>query len=224
MFRIEYSDIAANQIDEILSDSRIYDVHGHFTQQFANWNSEFYRYINPSSIFNQRLGEHGTYQIGVIGWAIYNCFILDNTEVFEIIEFRFSKLPYTRRRTLYNIGDDAGFGYKIIQSTFNGKVTLLTPQRRYLTKFVFDDIIGFHHSSDDYNTVYAVGFMGDRAYAIFQDGTIEVLPYTKEQYLKGKHNYYESKQYKPSKIMLSESQLRKLVRETLKRYLALQEE
>lgn len=114
---------------------------------------------------------------------------------------------------------DAGYNYKIIQSVFNHKCSILTPQRKYLTKFIFDQIIGFHHSSDDYNTIYAIGFQGDRAFAIYQDGNIKVLPSSKEEYLNKKHKYYES--HKPHKKVITESHIRQMVRETLRRYLQL---
>ena len=86
--------------------------------------------------------------------------------VFNIIEFRFSKLPYQQQQQQYEVIGDAGYGYEIIQSAFNHKYSILTPQRKYLTKFVFDEIIGFHHSSSDFNTIYAIGFQENRVFAM----------------------------------------------------------
>lgn len=222
MTRIAYSDKATNQLDEILSNDKIYDAHGHFTQQFINWNYEFHYYVSDRTISKSHLVIQGVYHIGGIGTLEYNYFKLEDTDVFEILEFRFTKLPYSTRKPKYNVVGEAGYGYKVVQSTFNGKCTLLTPKRRYLTKFVFDSIIGFHHSSDNYNVVYAVGFMDDRVYAIYQNGAIQVLPYTKEQYLKTKHNYYESKRHKLNKVVLNEAQLKNIVHKVIKRFLVLQ--
>lgn len=112
---------------------------------------------------------------------------------------------------------DAGYKYKIIQSIFNHKYTILTPQRKRLTKFAFDQIIGFHHSSNDYNMIYAVGFIGNRVYAIYQDGDIKVLPYSKEEYLTNKHRYDES--IRLHKMILRESKFNNIIKETLHKYI-----
>lgn len=220
MIQIEYTDIANEQIDKILSNDNIYDSHGHFTQQFVNWNSEFHHYINEGVIKQHGLLKQGVYQIGTIGRLEYKYFTLNDTEVFEILEFRFTKFPYTTRKARYSVVGDAGYGYKVIQSTFNEKYALLTPQRRYLTKFVFDNIISFHHSSDDYNTIYAVGFIGDRVYAIYQDGNIQVLPYSKDEYLNKTHKYYESKKHTKGTVILNEAILRKIVCKVLQEVLS----
>lgn len=221
MLTIRYTQEAHKQIDEIISNQSIYDQYGHFTQQFVNWNYEFHHYVNVGTISKQKLSNHGLYTIGSIGKLVYNYFSINDTEVFQILEFRFSKLPYTQQtiQTPYKIVGDAGYGYKIVQNTFNGKHSILTPNKKYLTNFVYDDIIGFHHSSNNYNNMYAVGFMNNRVYAIYKDGNIQVLPYSKEQYLTMKHKYYESKQQKPNTVILKESQLRRLIQESIKKIL-----
>jgi hypothetical protein len=220
MLTIRYTQEAHKQIDEIISNQSIYDQYGHFTQQFVNWNYEFHHYVNVGTITKQKLSNHGLYTIGSIGKLVYNYFSINDTEVFQILEFRFSKLPYTQqtRQTPYKIVGDAGYGYKVVQSAFNGKHSILTPQKKYLTKFVFDNIIGFHHSSNAYNTIYAIGFINDRAYAIYKNGNIQVLSYTKDQYLNKKHKYYESVN-KRTEIILKESQLRRLIQESIKKIL-----
>lgn len=220
MITIEYSEVATKQLDEIFSNQNIYDQHGYFTQQFVNWNYEFYRYVNVGTISRMSLPSAGIYAIGKIGKLEYKLFSLNDIDVFQIIEFRFSKLPYTQqnKQITCKIIGDAGYGYKIVQNTFNGKSSILTPQKKYLTKFVFDNIIGFHHSSNVYNTIYAVGFINDRVYAIYQNGNIQVLPYNKDQYLNKKHKYYESVN-KRTEIILKESQLKRIIRESIKKVL-----
>lgn len=53
----------------------------------------------------------------------YRCFCATDAIVFEIVEFRFSKLPYSNKvKKSYTAVGDGGFGYKIIQSTFNQKI------------------------------------------------------------------------------------------------------
>ncbi len=221
MLKIGFSDVATKQVDDIISNQGIYDQFGHFTQQYVNWNYEFHHYVNVGTISRTHLNNHGWYKIGKLGTLEYRYFTINDTEVFEILEFRFSKPPYTQqsKQNPYKIVKDAGYGYMIVQNTFNGKYSILTPNKKYLTKFVFDDIIGFHHSSNNYNTMYSVGFMNNRVYAIYKDGNIQVLPYSKEQYLTMKHKYYESRQQKPNTVILNESQLRKIIRESIKKVL-----
>ena len=218
MLTITISPEAEQQLDIIHENKGIYNGRN-FTQQFINWNSVFHRYVNSKAINQVCLQEYGWYNIGDIGLCEYQCVRAQNGVVFNIIEFRFSKLPYQQQQQQYEVIGDAGYGYEIIQSAFNHKYSILTPQRKYLTKFVFDEIIGFHHSSSDFNTIYAIGFQENRVFAIYQDGIIEVLPYSKEEYLNKKHKYYES--HKTRKMVINESHIRQIIRETLRRYLQL---
>ena len=219
MFVLRYLPEAEEIINDIISSENIYTCDGHFTQEFLNWNNEFHRYVNKETISKLNLPEHDVYDIGTIGKLDYLHFTIEDDEIFVILEFRFSKLPYKQKKQQYKVVGNAGYKHKIIQSTFNHKYSILTPQRKYLTKFVFDEIIGFHHSSNDFNTIYAIGFQENRVFAIYQDGKIEVLPYSKEEYLNKKHKYYESN--KPRKMVINESYIREIIRETLRRYLQL---
>ncbi len=217
MIVVRFSNIAEQQLNEIISNNSIYDTYGHFTQIFVNWNYMFHQYVNPIVLDKNCNIEHGRFNIGNIGILEYKRILLLDVEVIEIIQFRFSKLPYSKQEngSQYRIVANAGYGYKVVQSAFNGKHSILTPQKKYLTKFVFDNIIGFHHSSNAYNTIYAIGFINDRAYAIYQNGNIQVLPYTKDQYLNKKHKFYES----TNSVVILESQLRRLIQESIKKIL-----
>ena len=191
MFKIEYSPIATEQINEIYDNSQIYNGKN-FTQKFLKWNSEFHHYVGKETLSKLNLPEQGVYDIGTIGKLNYFHFTLEDGEIFVILEFRFSKLPYSTQKTKRKIVKDAGYGYKIVQSFPDEKCAILSPKNKYLTNFAFDNIIGFHHSIDDYNKVYAVGFIKDRVFAIYPNSDIEVLPYSKDEYLKNKHRYDES--------------------------------
>lgn len=175
MLIIEYSNSATEQLNEILSNTNIYDIYGHFTQMYINWNSEFYRYINENIISKQNLSNQGIYPIGKIGTLEYKHFALNDVEVFEIIEFRFSKLPYKTQNSKIKIVGDGGYGYKITQSLFNNKCAILSPQNKRLCKYVFDDIIGFHNHFGYNENPTAIGFIGDRVYKIEMDGNISLI-------------------------------------------------
>lgn len=213
------SNIADKQIDDIYCNKNIYDPYGHFTQQFLNWNRVFHRYVNSNSISKNKVTKHGWYRIGTIGMIEYNSFILNDIQVFEIIEFNFTKLPYTKRGPKYNVISDANYGYNIIQSTSNNLYAILKPNHKPLTKYAFDNIIGFHHSNNDYKTIYAIGFIGNRVYAIHPNGNINILPYSKEEYLTMKHKYYENKRY--YKQLLNENTIRRITTKVINRILNL---
>ena len=210
------SNTANKQIDEIYANKHIYDRYGHFTKKFINWNYEFNRYVNKTSIEQLHLSQKGLYQIGSIGILEYNYFTSNDSEIFEIIEFRFTRLPYDSSASQeYTIIGDAGYHYKLARPNKNGLSTILKPNGTLLTKYFFDDIIGFHHASHDFNVLYSIGFKGDRVYKIYTDGNIELERHSKQQYLSMKHNFYESKQH----IHIKKSQLVQLIKESIKRYL-----
>lgn len=94
MLTIEYSKKANNQLDNIVSNSRVYDQFGHFTQQYRNWNEEFYRYVNKNAISQQQLSNQGWCEIGSIAVLEYQCYHIIDTIIFEILEFHFTILPY----------------------------------------------------------------------------------------------------------------------------------
>ena len=167
--------------------------------------------MNPNSISQNKLFSKGVYNIGTIGILEYNYFTTNDSEIFEIVEFHFKKLPYSKSTKRYEI-IDAGYGYKIIQSTKSNKCSILTPQKTMLTKLVFDDIIGFHHSSDNYNEKHAIGFIGDRVYSIKMNGEVKLLHLSKEDYLSMEHKFYESYNISVTKLcnLITESIMKHL--------------
>lgn len=207
---------ANQQLDAIYENKGIYKGKN-FSHQFIIWNNEFYRYVNTKMINQSHILEHGWYKIGNIGVLEYRCVNTQDNVLFEILEFYFSKLPYSTQKSKKKKYTDAGYGYKIVQSFPDETYAILTPQKKYLTNFAFDDIIGFHHSIDDYNKVYAVGFIKDRVYAIYPNSDIEVLPYSKEEYLKIKHRYDESIKF--YNMIIRESKIDNIIKETLHKYI-----
>ena len=171
MLNIEYSNVATEQLNEIYENDNIY-IGTSFTQQFINWNHEFYRYVNENAISKHKLYSQGIYTIGKIGKLEYKYFTLKDADVFEIIEFRFSKLPYKKQNSNLKIVGNGGYGYKIAQSLFNNKYAIFTPQNKRLCRFVFDYIIGFYHHFGFDKLPTAIGFMGNRIYEIDMEGNI----------------------------------------------------
>ena len=115
--------------------------------------------------------------------------------VVVITSFYFKSLPFTSTvskdpKKVRRI-NDAGYGFSIVQDLKTQKVAIRKPDKRLLTSFDFDDIIGFHHSTEDYNKMHAIGFIGDRVYEILMNGDIGLLHISKEDYLSKKHRYDE---------------------------------
>ena len=171
MVRIYYTKEANRQIDDIVLDKRCYDKYGHFTQNFLNWNSEFHAYVNYKTINNKGINKVGVYAIGNIGTLQYRIFNISNYTIFEIIEFRFSKLPYKQKKINYSIiNKNIGNGYKIAKSLSNNKLALFNPKHKQLTKFEFDTISNLKQSKNNPNEIYAIGNKGNNKYKITLDG------------------------------------------------------
>ena len=96
-----------------------------------------------------KMGEFDYYIINVRG--VY---------VVVITSFYFSWLPF--ESNVIRKTKDAGYGYIIVQNTQTQKFAIRKPNNRPLTNTVFDGIIGFHHSIEDYNKMHAIGFIGNR--------------------------------------------------------------
>ena len=75
MLNIEYSNVATEQLNEIYENDNIY-IGTSFTQQFINWNHEFYRYVNENAISKHKLYSQGIYTIGKIGKLEYKYYCL----------------------------------------------------------------------------------------------------------------------------------------------------
>ena len=86
---------------------------------------------------------------------------------------------------------DTCFGFSSVLYDNTQKYGILKPDGKQLVKPIFDDIINFHHSAEDYNTIHAIGFIGDRVYSITKDGNVTLLHISKDDYLKQKHHYDE---------------------------------
>lgn len=224
---ISINDNAQSILDNLIEQNADYRLKNEFgISSFWYWYYQVKNNILALQSYNTPIGDNLIFKMDYWGDIIYSRIIHQKQVYIIVTGFKFNGINFKKwlkhqplNSKNYSIVGDAGYRYKIIQSTSNNKYAILTPQRKYLTKFVFDEIIGFHHSSNDFNTIYAIGFQENRVFAIYQDGKIEVLPYSKEEYLNKKHKYYES--LKPRKMMINESHIRQIIRETLRRYLQL---
>ena len=90
----------------------------------------------------------------------------------------------------YSVSDTC-FGFSSVLYDNTQKSGIIKPDGTKHVEPIFDDIINFHHSTDDYNVIHAIGFIGDRIYSISMNGDITLLHISKEDYLNQKHRYDE---------------------------------
>lgn len=232
----KYSD---DQLDAIYTDKRAYINGQRFSEQFKEWNYELLRYIRPSTFFCAKCG--GYMSLGKIGELYYHIYDVSGTNVVVIDKFYFRWVPFASNtsKTSNNIREigNAGYGFSIVQDLNLQKLAIKKPNNQMLTKFIFDSIIGFHHSFEDYNSLHAIGFIGDRVYSIFMNGKLLLLHISKKDYLSMKHRYDErfrlsdkktllennntkTQNNMKRKIRLTESQLHSMISESVKQVLS----
>lgn len=107
------------------------------------------------------------------GSIIYSRHTTSNGIFIIVKGFQFNKRNFIKwinhkslRKPYYYAVGDCGYGYKIIQCDDSPKKGIQAPNNKIIVKTIFDDIIGFHHSTDNYNVVHAIGFIDDRVYSI----------------------------------------------------------
>lgn len=120
----------------------------------------------------------------------------ETTITVEGFEFDFDKfinwLLHKEKHALPFSICDVCFGVACVLYDKSQKYGLVDSLLQPLVKQKFDDIINFHHSTEDYNKIHAIGFLGDRVYSISQKGDITLLHISKQDYLNKKHRYDES--------------------------------
>ncbi len=192
---LRFTKYADGQLNTIYTDKRVYTNKLQFTEEFEEWNYELLQYVRPSTFYNANA--RGSISMGRIGELFYQIYEVGGINIVVVEKFYFKWLPFTTlmavassKNRLCKI-DDAGYSYSIIQDSITKKMAIRKPNSQYLTKFVFDEIIGFHHSTEDYNKIHAIGFIGDRVYSIPLDGELKLLHMSKNDYLSMKHRYDE---------------------------------
>ena len=226
---LRFTKYADEQLNAIYTNPKVYLSGKQFTEQFKAWNYELLQYIRPTTFIGAKC--KGSMSLGRIGELYYNIYEVGGTNVVIIEKFYFRWLPFAKlsksSKSRFNKIDDAGYGYSVVQDINSQKMAITKPNKQPLTKPVFDDIIGFHHSTEDYNKMHAIGFIGNRVYEILMNGDINILHISKEEYLAMKHRYDEMlrrrldmiieknlKQYLSKNVILEDSRLRRKARLT----------
>ena len=141
------------------------------------------------------------------GDIVYSKISIVGTTVIVVEDFSFDIDKFTdwlhhiaRNYPPYSVSDTSyGFSSVLYDSTQKSGIIKLDGSK--LVEPIFDDIINFHHSTDDYNTIHAIGFIGDRVYSISMNGDVTLLHMSKQDYLNKKHLYDEIRKRKIAHII-----------------------
>lgn len=166
---------------------------------FWFWYYQVMNYLRNMDSVKLKAGFNKNYRMPKWGTVKYTKIVIGKDIIVFADEFTYSK------RNLYNWLQhkplnirqpysvcDTCFGFSSVLYDNSQKYGILKPDKKPLVKPIFDDIINFHHSTEDYNTIHAIGFIGDRVYSINMEGNITMLHMSREQYLNQKHRYNES--------------------------------
>ena len=164
---------------------------------FWYWYYQITNYLNDMDKIRLRIGNNRRYRIPRWGVVTYSKIVIGGNVLIYANNFEYSKRNLyawlrhkSTRNPSYSVCDTC-FGFSSVLYDNTQKYGILKPDGKQLVKPIFDDIINFHHSTDDYNFIHAIGFIGDRVFSISMDGNVTVLHISKEEYLKQKHRYDE---------------------------------
>lgn len=194
------NDYAQNEIDQLIEQYVDYRQKGEYgISSFWYWYYQVKNYIKSLDQYDRPIGDNLVFKMPQWGKIFFSRDITNEGIGVVVTDFDFNQSNFRKWITHKSLEKfpylevgDAGYGYKIVQHDDTNKQTLLTPQGKLLTKPIFDNIIGFHHSKDNYNIIHAIGFIGDRVYSISNNGNVTLLYISKEDYLNQKHRYDET--------------------------------
>lgn len=191
--------------------------HEYGISAFWYWYYQVMNYLNNMDNLSISVGFNRKYRMPRWGTVIYTKIVINGDVIIFANDFLYSKRNLyiwlkhqTNRNPSYSVCDTC-FGYSSVLYDNSQKYGILNPDGKRLVKPVFDDIINFHHSTEDYSIIHAIGFIGDRVYSISTNGDVTLLHMSKDDYLKMKHRYDEMIRRK-IRIMLNESKKHRLNR------------
>lgn len=230
-----------SQIQTLIEQYVNYRTKGEYgINAFWYWYYQVMSYLRNMDSIRLRVGFNLKYRMPKWGTVGYTKIVVGKDVIVYADTFIYSKRNLynwlnhkSNRNPSYSVCDNC-FGFKNILYDNSQKYAILKPDGKRLVKPVFDDIINFHHSSNDYNTLHAIGFINDRVYEISTDGNIVLLHMSKEDYLNAEHKFFEARQrqkiieYKQyntmnntrNRVRLTESQLRSVIKESVKQVLS----
>ena len=196
-----------NELIEQYVDYRAAGEYG--ISSFWYWYYQVRNYIYQLDKYDTPIGDGLIYSMPYWGKVFFSRHIIGAVIYVVVSGFKFNKMNFQKwikhenlpRKTCYKIGD-GGYNFTLMQNEKTGLKAIRNPHGKFICKAVFDDIIGFHHSTDDYNVIHAIGFIGERVYSISMNGNVTLLNISKEEYLKRTHRYDEIINRRISRIII----------------------
>jgi hypothetical protein len=174
---------------------------------FWYWYYQVMNYLNNMDKIRIKRGFLKRYRMPRWGLVTYSKIVFAKEVFVYTDDFDYSKRNlYTwlqhksNRRPSYSISDTC-YGFSSVLYDRTQKCGILKPDGTRLVKPIFDDIINFHHSTDDYSIIHAIGFIGNRVYSISMDGDVTLLHISKNDYINQKHLYDEMRKRKLTHII-----------------------
>lgn len=108
------------------------------------------------------------------------------------------------------------YNYKLITNQGSRLYGILTPDDEILIKPYYDRIIPFHHCSENYNRMHAIGIKDGKCFAIDFDGKTEVLSMnTSELNTIGCRHFHNLGESRKKHIKLTEAQFKRILTECI---------
>ena len=176
-------------------DYRQKDEHG--ISPFWYWYYQVRNYIYALDRYSSPVGNNLIYTMPRWGKIMFSRIIIGG-EVFVVVtNLKFNQRYFKKwlqhkssNTPPYSICDTC-YGFSSVLYDNSQKYGILKSDGSQLVKLFFDDIINFHHSTENYDIIHAIGFIGDRVYSISMNGEVTLLHISKNDYLSMKHRYDE---------------------------------
>lgn len=133
---------------------------------FWYWFYQVKSYLNSMDSLRIKRGFNQKYRMPQWRTLIYTKIVIGRDVIIFADDFLYSKRNLyawlkhkTRNRVAFSVCDNC-FGFKSVLYDNSQKYGIIKPDVRKLVKPIFDDIINFHHSVEDYNVLHALSVIG----------------------------------------------------------------
>lgn len=111
---------------------------------------------------------------------------------------------------------DLNYNFKLISNQKQNLYGIMTPYDEILIRHYYDRIIPFHHCSENYNRMHAIGIKNGRCFAIDFDGNTEVLSMNASELSTiGCRHFHNLGESKKKQIRLTEAQFKIMLTECI---------
>ncbi|MDE6522691.1 MAG: hypothetical protein K2L17_07730 [Muribaculaceae bacterium] len=191
---------------------------------FQNWYYQVSNYIINLDKIDINDGYNLSYQIPYWGSVIFTKVTLPYDTFILVTDFKFNEANffqfiryhrYSRNGQPIVVGN-LNYNYKLITNQGSRLYGIMTPYDEILIRPYYDRIIPFHHCSENYNRMHAIGIKNGRCFAIYFDGNTEVLSMNASELSTiGCRHFHNLGESKKKSIRLTEAQFKRMLTECI---------